>query len=389
MPAPPASPTASSSAARICSRRRSREADVLTLYLTAGGQPPAAAAHPRRRCARARAWSATISTWATGGRTSASGSAPPTIYLWIVPARVAGRWTLTADGRTAHARRSSSATSRFDGTDRDGGAPPRRAGPGSPATASASSPISATAGASSKAGSTATASSRASPDAGWQAVRARLTPRDAARPGRPRPRLGGDAAVRRHGVRPRPAAARSMPATHPRLRRWRALVDRAGRRRRPARRDRLSAPASCSSAATGAAPSLLLGDHAFRPAAGRAAEGLDGAAAAGRAGASRRRSNPRFPERPCRQRDDGLALPRLAAADAASAAAPVAVWAAVWLALAVGAEPGDARRPLAERRDRRLGVRPFWTLLLLRLAGLRVERGNAGPVDIFWRKEDE
>ena len=65
-----------------------------------GDQSAPAPAPPRARCGRARAWSATISTWATGAGTQRRRIGTANVYLWIVPARVAGNWTLTQNGRS-------------------------------------------------------------------------------------------------------------------------------------------------------------------------------------------------------------------------------------------------------------------------------------------------
>ena len=77
-----------------------READVLTLYLT---QEVNLQLRPRileqmRPGTRVVSHDFDMGDWRPDGR-QRIGTA--NVYLWLVPARVAGRWTLTANGRTA------------------------------------------------------------------------------------------------------------------------------------------------------------------------------------------------------------------------------------------------------------------------------------------------
>jgi hypothetical protein len=76
------------------------EADVLTLYLTAEVN---LRLRPRilsqmRPGARVVSHDFAMGDWRPDRRQRVDST---TIYLWVVPARAAGRWTLTADGRTA------------------------------------------------------------------------------------------------------------------------------------------------------------------------------------------------------------------------------------------------------------------------------------------------
>ena len=330
------------------------EADVLTLYLTAEVN---LRLRPRilaqmRPGARVVSHDFDMGDWRPDqrqqdrlGDASISGSSRRAF---------AGGWTLNADGRTATLELEQH-YQQLDGTHRRRRRRPDRAGTAGRRAGSASSPISATAGASSKAGSTATASIRSEPGAGWQAV----APAEPTMPlalDRPRPRLGGDAAVRRDGVRPRPASL-LYAGERPGLADGGALADRAGRRPRSCSPPPASASASCWSAANGAPPLLLpaitltgrLLVELQKDWTGALRPDAQGHLVAGRFA--------RFPERPCRQRHHGLAVPGPAAA--ARRARPRLRGLGGGLAGAGGrAEPGHARRPLAERRDRRLGVRP-------------------------------
>ena len=354
MPAPPASPAASPSAARICSRRRSARPTC------------SPSISPRRStCACARASSPQMrpgtrvvshdfdmGDWRCDQRRRI-GTA--NVYLWIVPARVAGSWTLTADGRTvaARPRAALSALHRHAPARRR----PDRAGPARPATASASSPISAAAGASSRAGSTGDRSRRP--------ARCRL----ARRPRRLMPLALASLGARRspgrrcccsaamefdRGLlalllcRRRPGAGRGGALVVTELGGCRGAARASPRRRSCCLLVRRDWRRAVAAARHHACPAGLLVELQ---------KGWIGAAAPRRPGASRRRRNP-TPSRaamPPMRRWSGS--PRPAAPARPRAAAALAVGRG--LAGARGrAQPADARRPLAERRRRRLGVRP-------------------------------
>src|SRR5438309_1660051 len=95
---------------------------------------------------------------------------------------------------------------------------------------------------------------------------------------------------------------------------------------------------------------------ADRPSPGRSSKILDRASPTRSRAAPGCRQNQQLPERPCDQLNDLLSV-ACARIDCAHAMAPRRSE-RCGHALAVGwREPGDARRPLAERRHRRLGVR--------------------------------
>ena len=260
------------------------------------------------------------------------------VYLWIVPARIEGRWTLTDGGRTRAARRSTSNIQDFTGTAAASGGSVRIEQGMLTGAQSASSPISAAAAAPSRAGSRATRSSPADPRAGWRMARVRLMP------------------LRRS---PAWSLAWAVMLLFGGMELDRGLLLYLLCRRSPRlrRAPRGSSPSS-------AAPRLLLAVTLLGlavllrpPRHGSAALLLGVITLSGRllvelqkdwigtapprgSAASRRRPVLRLPERPCRQRHARLALPRLAAAARAPRARALAVWARGLAGAAGRAQPG-------------------------------------------------